>query len=137
MPNGDTTSIDVDSREEDLKEKLREHLHSLGFTKAEKGVLQAPGNTKEAIRSLHSAQREERLSANEKFVSLTGRKLMKFLRPGRILIRKKFHRSSSVFHRERNKVSSFGLHLCRGLFPFRTGLVGVSVTLSGMRIMGS
>ncbi|WRH52545.1 DUF4338 domain-containing protein [Pseudomonas aeruginosa] len=82
MPNGDTTSIDVDSREEDLKEKLREHLHSLGFTKAEKGVLQAPGNTKEAIRSLHSAQREERLSANEKFVSLTGRKLMKFFASG-------------------------------------------------------
>ncbi|MFG5862625.1 Druantia anti-phage system protein DruA [Metapseudomonas sp. CR1201] len=83
MPNGDTAVISVDPREDNLKSKLREHLHSLGFTKSEEGTLQAPGNTKEAIRSLHSAQREERLSANEKFVSLTGRKLMQFFASGK------------------------------------------------------
>ncbi|WP_044874636.1 Druantia anti-phage system protein DruA [Pseudomonas sp. LFM046] len=83
MPNGDATVISVEPREDNLKSKLREHLHSLGFTKSEEGTLQAPGNTKEAIRSLHSAQREERLSANEKFVSLTGRKLMQFFASGK------------------------------------------------------
>ncbi|MCY1290318.1 hypothetical protein D9M70_394560 [compost metagenome] len=83
MPNGDATVISVEPREDNLKSKLREHLHSLGFTKSEEGTLQAPGNTKEAIRSLHSAQREEKLSANEKFVSLTGRKLMQFFASGK------------------------------------------------------
>ncbi|MEW9049335.1 MAG: Druantia anti-phage system protein DruA [Stutzerimonas stutzeri] len=83
MPNGDTAVIGLDSREDNLKDKLREHLHSLGFTRAENGILQAPRGTKEAIRSLHSAQREEKLSANEKFVSQTGRKLMRFFASGK------------------------------------------------------
>lgn len=83
MPNGDTLSINFESREDDLKGKLLEHLRSLGYIKTDGGKLQAPGDTKEAIRSLHSAQREERLLTNEKFLSLTGRKLMKFFASGK------------------------------------------------------
>lgn len=83
MPKGDTTIIGVNPREANLKRKVREHLHSLGFTKSEEGALLPPGNTKDAIRSLHHAQREERLSANEKFVSRTGGKLMRFFASGK------------------------------------------------------
>lgn len=75
--------MDINPRETNLKRKLREHLQSLGFTKSEDGALQAPGNTKDAIRSLHRAQREERLSANQKFISRTGGKLMQFFASGK------------------------------------------------------
>lgn len=81
MPHGETVAS-INSREDNLTRKLREHLHSLGFTKSDEGGLQAPGNTKEAIRTLHGAQREERLSANQKFVSLMGGKLMRFFASG-------------------------------------------------------
>jgi len=83
MPKGETTIMDINPRETNLKRKLREHLQSLGFTKSEDGALQAPGNTKDAIRSLHRAQREERLSANQKFISRTGGKLMQFFASGK------------------------------------------------------
>ncbi|PKG96633.1 hypothetical protein CXF92_00845 [Pseudomonas sp. Choline-3u-10] len=82
MPHGDTVTSS-NPREDNLAKKLREHLHSLGFTKSDEGGLQAPGNTKEAIRTLHSAQREERLSANQKFVSVMGGKLMRFFASGK------------------------------------------------------
>lgn len=83
MPKGNTVVVSVNPREANLKRKVREHLHSLGFTKSEEGALQPPGNTKDAIRSLHHAQREERLSANEKFVSRTGGRLMRFFASGK------------------------------------------------------
>ncbi|QJI37906.1 Druantia anti-phage system protein DruA [Pseudomonas sp. ADAK13] len=76
MPKGDAIIIGVNLREANLKRKLREHLHSLGFTKTDEGALRPPGNGKEAIRTLHSAQREERLIASESFVLRAGAKLM-------------------------------------------------------------
>lgn len=82
MPNGAAIVINVNPREANLKRKLREHLHSLGFTKTAEGALQGPGNTKEAIRSLHSAQREERLLASEKFVTKVGGKLLRYFASG-------------------------------------------------------
>lgn len=82
MPTGNATVISVQPREANLKRKLREHLHSLGFTKSQDGALQAPGNTKDAIRAIHQAQREERLSDNQKFVSRAGGKLMQFFASG-------------------------------------------------------
>lgn len=82
MPNGNAIIIGVNLREASLKRKLREHLHSLGFTKTAEGALRAPGNSKDAIRTLHSAQREERLIASENFVTRAGGKLMQYFASG-------------------------------------------------------
>ena len=60
--------VSVNLKEAQLKRKLREHLHSLGFTKSEDGSLLAPGNSKEVIRSMHQAQRKERLEASRNFI---------------------------------------------------------------------
>jgi len=76
----------VNLREARLKKKVREHLQSLGFTKSDAGALQAPGNTKEVIRTLHSAQRAERLAANQKFITLKSSKLLKFFASGKDVI---------------------------------------------------
>lgn len=75
--------VNVNPREAKLKKKLREHLQSLGFTKSDAGALQAPGNTKDVIRTLHSGQRSERLSANQNFITLKSTKLMKFFASGK------------------------------------------------------
>lgn len=83
MPNGKTEIICVNPREANLKRKLREHLQSLGFTKSAEGALQAPGNSKDSIRLLHRAQREERLLATQKLVSLKSEKLMRFFASGK------------------------------------------------------
>jgi hypothetical protein len=82
MPNGNAIIVGVNPREANLKRKLREHLHALGFTKTDEGALRAPGNGKDAIRTLHSAQREERLIASEKFVARVGGKLMQYFASG-------------------------------------------------------
>ena len=82
MPKGDAIIIGVNLREANLKRKLREHLHSLGFTRTDEGALRPPGNGKDAIRTLHSAQREERLIASENFVSKKGGKLMHYFASG-------------------------------------------------------
>jgi hypothetical protein len=82
MPNGNAIIVGVNPREANLKRKLREHLHSLGFTKTAEGALRAPGNSKDAIRKLHSAQREERLIASEKFVTRSGVKLLQYFAAG-------------------------------------------------------
>ncbi|MGL5397887.1 MAG: Druantia anti-phage system protein DruA [Shewanella sp.] len=83
MPSGNKKIICINPREANLKRKLREHLQSLGFTKSSEGGLQAPGNTKDAIRSLHRSQRDERLLASQNLVSLKSAKLMKFFASGK------------------------------------------------------
>lgn len=83
MPKSSINVVRVNPREANLKRKLRAHLQSLGFTKSEEGALQAPGNGKDVIRSLHRDQREERLLANREFVSLKGERLMRFFASGK------------------------------------------------------
>jgi len=61
--------ITVSMREAALKKRLRSHLKSLGFTKNEKGILVPPGSSKAAIREIHSVQRDDRLAANDQFIS--------------------------------------------------------------------
>lgn len=78
--------VNVNLREARLKKKVREHLQSLGFTKSDAGALQAPGNTKEVIRTLHSAQRAERLAANQNFITLKSSKLLKFFASGKDVV---------------------------------------------------
>lgn len=61
--------ITVSTREATLKRRLRSHLRSLGFTKAEDGVLVPPGSGKDVIRTIHGVQRDDRLAANQGFIS--------------------------------------------------------------------
>src|SRR5664279_858973 len=44
-------------------------LGSLGFHKTDDGVLAPPGTGKDVIRTIHSIQRDDRLAANQKFIS--------------------------------------------------------------------
>lgn len=60
--------VRVASREANLKRKLRSHLRSLGFRKAEDGSLVIEGTGKDIIRSLHRSQRGERLRSNQEFI---------------------------------------------------------------------
>ena len=69
MGSKEKTIINLASREANLKRKLRRHLRTLGFQKSESGLFQIEGNSKEVIRTLHAAQREERLRANRQFIS--------------------------------------------------------------------
>ncbi|TCQ86875.1 MULTISPECIES: Druantia anti-phage system protein DruA [Rahnella] len=82
MPKGNVIVVDVNLREAKLKRKLREHLQSLGFTKSDEGALQAPGSTKDVIRSLHRGQRADRLSSNQDFISRKSEKLINFFASG-------------------------------------------------------
>jgi len=52
-----------------LKRRLRRHLRSLGFQKDEDGTLAPPGTGKDAIRTVHNVQRDDRLAANREFIS--------------------------------------------------------------------
>lgn len=75
--------VSVNLKEANLKRSLRMHLHSLGFKKSEFGALVPPGNSKEVIRSLHKAQREERLGVSKKFISNKHEGLMKYFASGK------------------------------------------------------
>jgi len=76
------TIINLASREANLKRKLRRHLRALGFQKSEGGLFQIEGNSKEVIRTLHAAQREDRLRANRKFISDKAPSLLKHFASG-------------------------------------------------------
>ncbi len=89
MPIGRAIIIGVNPREANLKRKVREHLHQLGFTRTQEGALCPPGNGKEAIRTLHGGQREERLSASTRFIERSGAKLMQYFADGREIIPEK------------------------------------------------
>jgi hypothetical protein len=51
-----------------IKRKLRRHLRALGFKKNNKGELEAPGTSKEVIRTLHLSQRTERISLSQSLI---------------------------------------------------------------------
>jgi hypothetical protein len=68
--------VSIASREANLKRRLRRHLTSLGFTKSSDGSLQAGGEGKDVIRTLHSAQRAERLRASADFLQRRGPQLL-------------------------------------------------------------
>jgi hypothetical protein len=75
--------INLASREANLKRKLRRHLQSLGFKKAESGLFQVEGNSKDVIRTLHGAQREERLQASQQFIQERAPALIKYFANGK------------------------------------------------------
>ena len=74
--------VTVSTREASLKKRIRRHLKSLGFQKAEDGTLMPPGTGKDAVRAIHSAQRHDRLTASQKFLANRLPKLLKHLASG-------------------------------------------------------
>lgn len=75
--------VSVTTREANLKRKLRLHLRSLGFEKTDEGALQIQGSGKDIVRTLHRAQREERLRANREFIATKAEKLLGYFASGR------------------------------------------------------
>ncbi len=69
MANNHNGVITVPMREAALKKRLRRHLKSLGFQKSSDGALVPPGTGKDAVRTIHAVQREDRLAASEMFVT--------------------------------------------------------------------
>jgi hypothetical protein len=74
--------VTVSTREASLKMRLRRHLKSLGFHKAPDGTLLPPGTSKDVVRSIHSAQRNERLKASQEFLADRLPKLLKYFASG-------------------------------------------------------
>ena len=61
-------SVIVLSAQAALKRRIRRHLASLGFEKAEDGSLTPPGTGKDAIRTIHTVQRNDRIAASRPFI---------------------------------------------------------------------
>jgi hypothetical protein len=74
--------VTVSTRKASLKRRLRWHLKSLGFQKAPDGTLVPPGTTKDIVRTVHGAQRDERLIASQKFIADRLPKLLKYFASG-------------------------------------------------------
>ena len=77
MNSNKVSIINIASREANIKRKFRRHLHALGFEKSDEGALQIQGTGKEIVRTLHRAQREERLRTNREFIAAKAEKLAK------------------------------------------------------------
>ena len=75
--------ITVSMREATLKKRLRSHLRSLGFTKSDDGALVPPGSGKDVIRTIHGVQRDDRLTASQRFISERFSKLIGHFASGR------------------------------------------------------
>ncbi|WP_370034711.1 Druantia anti-phage system protein DruA [Qipengyuania mesophila] len=82
MNKGDAKLLRVSPREANLKRKLRRHLWSLGFEKAEDGSLRVQGEGKDVVRALHRSQRDERLKANQAFLSERAEALLPYFALG-------------------------------------------------------
>ncbi len=74
--------VSVASREANLKRKVRRHLRALGFTRGDDGSLRVKEGGKDVIRSLHSAQRSERIESSLGFLSQNAPKLLKYFASG-------------------------------------------------------
>ncbi len=74
--------VTLSTREASLKKLFRRHLRSLGFRKAADGTLLPPGTGKDVVRSIHSAQRNDRLAGSQKFIADRLPKLLKYFASG-------------------------------------------------------
>ena len=83
MNSNKVSIINIASREANIKRKFRRHLHALGFEKSDEGALQIQGTGKEIVRTLHRAQREERLRTNREFIAAKAEKLLGHFASGR------------------------------------------------------
>jgi len=62
-------SIPLLTIESQIKRCLRRHLQTLGFEKDEEGLLVAPGDSKDAIRTVHAIQRRDKLLKESGFIA--------------------------------------------------------------------
>ncbi len=77
-----TNSVIVLSAQATLKRRLRRHLTSLGFRKAQDGSLTPPGTGKDSIRTIHAVQRNDRIAANRPFILERLPQLVKYFASG-------------------------------------------------------
>ena len=75
--------VSIASREAHIKRKLRRHLHALGFEKSDEGALRIQGSGKDIVRTLHRAQRQERLQVNREFIAAKAEKLLTHFASGK------------------------------------------------------
>lgn len=78
----DNPVIPVSTREASLRRKVRRQLHSLGFHRSGEGALEIDSYDKEIVRSLHSVQRSDRLSANSDFLARRANELLSYFASG-------------------------------------------------------
>ena len=74
--------ITLNSREANLKRKVRAHLKELGFNKAPDGTLLPPSLDKDAYRSIHSHQRLTKLADHKDWIAAKSGKLTQYFASG-------------------------------------------------------
>jgi hypothetical protein len=74
--------IPIATREARLRRQVREHLHSLGFTKTPDGLLAPPALDKPTYRKLHEPQRLDRLVQEARFVDRVASDLIGYFANG-------------------------------------------------------
>jgi len=82
MTKKGTNVVSVSTREASLKKRLRRHLKSLGFQKADDGSLLPPGTGKDVVRTIHGAQRNDRLAVSQTFLASRLPRLNKYFASG-------------------------------------------------------
>ena len=83
MDNNSNSVVEISARKANLKRRLRLHLRALGFERGEDGALLIQENSKDTIRKLHRAQRDERLGSNYRFISENGEGLIEYFATGK------------------------------------------------------
>lgn len=81
--NDKNAVVDIAPRAANIKRKLRRHLHGLGFEKSDEGALRIQGSGKDIVRTLHRAQRQERLHLNREFIAAKAEKLLRYFASGK------------------------------------------------------
>jgi hypothetical protein len=75
-------SIPLFTLEARIKRNLRRHLKTLGFTKTAGGSLQPPSEGKDVLRTIHGAQRAERLESQKEFIEEQWPQLRRYFAAG-------------------------------------------------------
>lgn len=65
-----------------LKRKIRQHLKTLGFIKLQDGSLGLPAFSKDVVRNLHAAQREDGIRSNAAFINAKLPRLQQYFAAG-------------------------------------------------------
>lgn len=74
--------IPLNSREANLKRKVRAHLKKIGFGKAPDGTLIPPALDKETYRNIHSHQRLDKIKKHKDWVATKSEKLIQYFASG-------------------------------------------------------
>ncbi len=74
--------VRIAAREASLKRRFRRHLRGLGFVKRKDGFSHAQAGSKDVVRALHSAHRDDKLRANAQFIKERTPDLLKHFAAG-------------------------------------------------------